>query len=461
MHLRNPPSPHSLGLILAGALSVVGCATGLPDVTPAQIPELESEVSSNGSDPDVQTRLGIAYYRDQRFDEAEATLESALEDGAESGAVYLYLGLANESRADWEGARQAYNAYVETGRRGPLLGDIQARIAFIVSQEARAQAEAALEQEAQLSGSQPADRSVAVFPLRLVTDDPRLEPLGVALADMMITDLALAGGMIVLERRMIQALLDEMALSEAGYTEEATGARAGRLLRAEHVIQGALTTAGQEQIQMAADVRHTVREESTAEVSTGGPLEDFFDLEKETVFEVLDALGVELTPAEREAINENGTESLLAFLAYGRGLQALDRGDYDQAESEFEDAVELDPSFDMAENQLQLASRIQRGATVDPRQIDLRAALEVEGALAGTDQPTTDLGSTTRTILEQTSLRTVPNRAQSLTGLGTVDDGAIIQTDTRNPTQEATDSDQITRPVGTINIVIHNPTGGQ
>ncbi|NIP59694.1 MAG: hypothetical protein GWM92_03220, partial [Gemmatimonadetes bacterium] len=189
----------------------------------------------------------------------------------------------------------------------------------IVRRELRAQAEEALSREAQLTDTPPEARTVAVFPFRLLSENRELEPLGVALADMMITDLGLAGGIQVLERSRIQALLDEMALTEAGYTEEESGARAGRLLRAQHVVQGAVTPVGEETIQMSADVRNTVSRDTEGGTSGEDELTRLFDLEKRAVFDVLDVLGVDLTPAERQAINENRAGNILAFLAYGRG----------------------------------------------------------------------------------------------------------------------------------------------
>lgn len=450
-------------LFLCALLLAGGCATSLSQIGPEQIPQLEQEVQANPDDAEARTRLGVAYYNAERFQDARTTLEAALEAGATSGAPYLYLGLTHEELEDWSAAREAYSAYLSSDRAGPLRSEIEARMAYIAQQEMRAEAQAALDREAQLSTQDPEPRSVAVFPFRIVSDDPQLEPLSVALADMMITDLALAGGLTVLERTMVQALLNEMALTEAGYTEPATGARAGRMLRSEHVVQGALTTLGQDRLRLATDVRHTVRRETTGELEDENTLQQLFDLEKETVFQVLDVLGVDLTPAEREAINENRAENILAFLAYGRGLQALDRGDYQEAMSQFEQALELDPGFDMAQGQLEQASRIQQATGVQPAQLAERvAAEEAAGAtgIEGADQPATGGGPTSE-VLQETASHTNPNRGRNLTDQGSPESGTDRQAEERNPTQEAQSADQVSAPpVGTINIVIQRPGGG-
>ncbi|MEE8147597.1 MAG: tetratricopeptide repeat protein, partial [Longimicrobiales bacterium] len=307
-------STRHLSLLLVLPSLLGGCARQGLDADPSQIPSLQEQLSQNPGDLTAQTRLGIAFYKDGRFEQARTTLANAVEAGAESGAAYLYLGLSNESLEDWAGAREAYTTYLDVGNWGPLKDDLEDRLLLIVRNELQAAAQAALAQEAELVAEPPEPRTVAVFPFRLISDNEGLLPLQVALADMMITDLAISNALTVLERTQIQSLLDEMALSEAGYADPATGARAGRLLRSEHVVQGVLTTLGQENIRFDTEVMNTVQGRSAGSLSDQDQLEAIFDMEKGLVFQILDVLGAVLTPAEREAINENRAESILAFL---------------------------------------------------------------------------------------------------------------------------------------------------
>lgn len=452
------------GFLLRGAIvlllgGVAACAPPLPDVTPAQVPALEADLVERPDDPDLQTRLGIAYYKADRPEDAVATLVSAREDGGTAAALYLFLGLAHEELEEWSGARRAYGAYLESGRQGALRERIESRMSVIVRRELRAQAEDALTREARLSDTPPEPRTVAVFPFRLLSERRELESLGVAVADMMITDLGLAGGVQVLERSRIQALLDEMALTEAGLTEGESGARAGRLLRAQHVVQGAVTPVGEETIRMSADVRNTVSRETEGRTTGEDELSRLFDLEKRAVFDVLDVLGVDLTPAERQAINENRAENILAFLAYGRGLQALDRGDYATARQRFQEAVEIDPGFGQARGQLDEASRLETGDQVTPAQIAQQASADAGGSgPRGSEVPP---GGAMGGLLDRTVQHTTPSPADHLTNQGNPESGVDRQAGERNPTQEATDSDRVgRRSVGTITITIRRPSPG-
>lgn len=457
MHDRlRRPRLSVLGLLVPALLLTTGaCARNLPEVSPEDIPTLEQQLSSSPDDPDLQTRLGIAYYQADRFEEARSTLQAAIEDGAESGAAHLHLGLAQEELENWSEARRAYSSYLDAGGSGPLVEDIEARLTYLVHRELQAEARRALEREDELSDEPPEPRTVAVFPFRLVSERPDLEPLSVALADMMITDLSLVGDLTVLERTKIQTLLNEMALNEAGYTEASTGARAGRILQAEHVVQGALSTVGTETLEMSTQVQQTVRRQMAGEFTGQEPLQQLFDLEKQSVFQVLNALGVELTPAERESINENRTENIQAFLAFGRGLQAVDRGDYNEAAQQFGRAVELDPGFDRAQSQAQEATQVQQAANTSTAAISQQASGTTGQTQGASDTP---VGQTNQNLLQQTANQTNPNPGQTYTNQGSPQSGTDQQTGTRDPTQEAKGSDTVTeQPEGVITIQIGPP----
>ena len=334
---------------VAAVLAVLGtsaCATGLPDVGPADIPRLQQEVAASPEDTELQVQLGMAQFEAGDHETARTTLQQAVEAGNQSGAAFLYLGMANEEIEDWTAARDAYTRYLSEGSSSEAVTEVRARLTLIGRNLLRAQAQQALTQEAQIAGgANVTPRSVAVLPLEFNSDREDLEPLVYALSDMMTTDFAVSNALVVLERAQIQALLDEMALTSSGYAEPATGARAGRMLRAEHVFQGVLTTLGQDEIQTDADVLNVPNTASAGQVTESATLELLFDMEKQIVIRTIrEVLGVELTPAEEQAILENRMSNVLAFLAYGRGLREIDRGNYEAAQSEFALSMSLDPS---------------------------------------------------------------------------------------------------------------------
>jgi tetratricopeptide (TPR) repeat protein len=327
------------------ASAAAACAGGLPAVSPADIPRLQQEVAASPEDTDLQVQLGMAQYAAGDYETSRTLLQGAVEAGNESGPALLYLGMANEELLDWTAARDAYTRYLTVGSSSETRDQVRRRLTLIGRNLLRAQAQQALAQEAQIGGGAAVTpRSVAVLPLAFNSDRADLEPLVYALSDMMTTDFAVSNALVVLERSQIQALLDEMALTSSGYAEPTTGARAGRLLRAEHVFQGVLTTLDQDDLQTDADVLNVPNTSSAGQIGESAALEALFDMEKQIVIRTIrEVLGVELTPAEEQAILENRMGNVLAFLAYGRGLREIDRGNFESAQVEFQLSMQLDP----------------------------------------------------------------------------------------------------------------------
>ena len=433
----------TLALLMAGS----ACAAGMPRVDPADIPRLEREIAADPQNTDLQVRLGMARFEAEEYDQALATLQAAVDAGNESGPALLYLGLTQEEFENWSAARDAYTRYLSTGATGPLEEQIRKRMQLIAQNALRQQAQQALAQESELSAAPPTPRSLAVFPFGFNSEREDLEPLIYALSDMMITDFAVSNALTVLERSQIQSLLDEMALSEAGYAEPATGARAGRLLRAEHVVQGVITTLGEATLRLDTDILNIPRAASAGTLTSEDALENLFDIEKDLVFRTIrDVLNVELTPAEEQQIRDNRAENILAFLAYGRGLRARDQGDYAAALAAFQQATALDPGF---------------GAAAD-------AAGEAEdmGEAAGTS--TADVASTGTATAGSGTLSGAAEGVNPTPTSGTLDQGSTqsksnpAATEKRDAVQESQGQESVTNTAkAQIRILIKRPGGGE
>lgn len=449
-------SPHPARRLSVVALALLtGCVHRLPDADPLEVPALRAQVQARPDDASLQTRLGIALYKSGQNQEAVAALTPVVQKGDATGSAYLYLGLANEELQNWTAAKDAYSRFVATGRADPVRAQVRGRLELIARRELQEQARTALAQEAQLSTQPPTARSVAVFPFRLTTPNEELEPLQVALADMMTTDLGLSGALTVLERTQVQSLISEMALGDAGFTDQTAGTRAGHMLRAEHVVQGALTTLDNEEIRFDANVLETQRGNSAGNMTQQQQINSLFDLEKTVVFQVIGILGVELTPAEREAINNNRAENLLAFLAYGRGLQAMDRGDYGAAQQFFNQAVRIDPGFDAARVQLNSASQLTAAANSTTDDVAQAASLGNTTLSAPPQAPPPtpgDIGGTLANV-DQGVNPTPTSQTIDQGSTSNGGDAAPSQTQTRDPVQESSGSDAVTRS-STAKVVI-------
>ena len=441
---------------LAIAVAVGACATAAPPTvaTPADIPALEAAAAAVPESADTLTLLGVAYQAADRHEDAARTLARAAALPDAPAVASLYLGLSLEELSRWSEARAAYVAYLESSAADDdLRADVVRRVALADHMLLEAEAERMLAQEAALSALPPEPRSVAVFPFRVATDDPRFEPLQLALADMVTTDLNIPGVLVMLERSQIDAIVREMALNLAGYAEPETGARVGRLMRAEHVVQGSVTLLDDERVRLEMAVLDAASRERTGGAEDETALDGLFDAEKRIVFGVLEALGVTLTPAEREAIEENRSANLIAFLSYGDGLMALERGDFAAAAAAFGQAIQADPDFAPAAAARQKAAELQQAAATSTDEIALDAAAGLPGGPAG------DLDSR-RNALNDVVDRTNPNPGSHYTGddVGTdVATAGFDDDDTSNDPDEGFIAGPVD-PTAGIDIDIPNPT---
>jgi tetratricopeptide (TPR) repeat protein len=424
---------------------------------PEDIPALEQRVAARPDDADANATLGVAYYNAKRYEDARSTLAKAIAAGSNAGASYLYLGLANEELKDWPAARAAYQKYVEVGADGDVKDQIRGRLALVARQQLKADAKLVLEREQQLTDEPPTPRTVAVMPFNMVGTSEELAPLQTALTDMIITDLSVSPAIISIERVKMNAMIDEMLLAQSGLVESNTGVRVGRLLKAEHVVQGQLAQSGDQQLRADATVLNTVRREAAGTFAQSQALSAIFDLEKQIVFSIFDAVGVTLTASEREKINENRTGNLLAFLAYGRGLNELDRGNYQEASTFFRQASQLDPNFAPAQVQQTEAAELQ--AAEQTTTAEVAAVADAEVPLPAAAPAVENLAATIAGDLNPSNIDNITQgTTQNTQSSPPSSAGDVAQNQSGNI---ATSTGQITGPTvpakATITIIIKRP----
>ncbi|MDB4890697.1 MAG: hypothetical protein JWL61_2552, partial [Gemmatimonadetes bacterium] len=330
---------------MISALLVLGlsaCATG-GMTTGESVSRLEQQQKSAPASAAVNRSLGIAYYKAARYPDARAALETATRLDPKDGTTALYLGLTAEELGDLPAAKAAYSSYITYGRTSRVRSQLQSRLAALTRKEIDVDAKKAVQQEASLAGQPTSPRVVAVMPLRFSGPDTSLRPLERGFADLLTTDLARSSQLTLVERSRMQALLDEIALQRSGATDATSNVRAGKLVRAGRVVQGSLNQAGAFDLRADAAVVDVPTSQIRGTVNASDQLEAVFNLEKRLALDLFSQLGVTLSPAERNLIEQRPTRSMQAFLAYSRGLTAEDEGRYDDAARYFNEAVRIDP----------------------------------------------------------------------------------------------------------------------
>lgn len=357
----------------ATIFGVTGCAPALhlpPAPTPAEIPSLEERVADDPLDLQAAVRLGAAYWNASRFPEAESALTEARALDPQAPAPAFFLGLTYEEMGRYAEARREYGAYLEVAGSERLSAAVRDRLVLLARRELEASVRAAVAGEAELAATDPVPGTVGLFPFLYTGLDPAYSPLSRALAEMLVTDLSQTNRLTVLERLRVQLLLDEIALAEEGVVDAATAARAGRMLGAGQIVQGRLD-AFDEALQVEALVVPVGTERAAvgASLSDEDALQRLFDLQLRLALDLYAALGIELTPAERERVTRRPTENLQALLAFGEGLEAGDGGRFGVAAEHFARALELDPDFEAAAERGEEARALDEAGRTSTRRL--------------------------------------------------------------------------------------------
>lgn len=216
----------------------------------------------------------------------------------------------------------------------------------IVTPEIRAWAQKAIAQEQELS-TIFAPNTLGVLYFKNLTSDPELTPLEKGFTLMLITDLSKVKRLQVVERVRLQALLDELKLSVSGLMSPDTAPRLGRLLQARWLVGGQFK-GSPETLEFESQLFDVPKTKISADIQEKGKLETIFEIEKKLLFALIDRLQIELTPKEKEELRKPVTKSVKALLLLSKGLEASDRGNYQEAAKYYRKALREDPNFSLA-----------------------------------------------------------------------------------------------------------------
>lgn len=370
-------------------LGAAACAPRVPPtaVTPSgSTAALEARQAGHPRDPEVLTEVGIGFYQAGDYARSRDVLAAALALDPAAFPAAVHLGLANEGLGAYDAALAAYHRALAMKVSRRERRQVEDRLIAFTRLRFAAEARRAIAEERTLGGTPSPPNTLAVLPWSYLGTDPDLKPLETGLAFLVVSDLSKVDRFTLLERQRVQALSAELALDAAGRMLPATAARSGRLLRAAQVVQGAIRETGSGAIRLDADVVSTGTARVDASGSATDRLSELLVMEKTVVFELLRRLGVTLSPAEQRAIEERPTADLQAFLAFSRGLEAEDRGDFGAATIFFRQATTSDPAFRAARDRAESSARSAAASRMTPARL---AALSERSAVGlGVDRGT-------------------------------------------------------------------------
>ena len=183
--------------------------------------------------------------------------------------------------------------------------------------------------------------TVAVLPFVNERDDPDDDHLGVGLADLVISAMDGLPGVSVVSG----------AGTLGGDATDASLATVASGLGATAIVQGSFSRDGDE-FEVSASL-HAADGSEVWDDGYSDSFRNFFTIERELVGDLVRAIGIDVTEAERARLAQVPTESVEAFEAYARGRVSLERRDpalehVPVAVGLFTEAIEADPEFALA-----------------------------------------------------------------------------------------------------------------
>lgn len=177
-------------------------------------------------------------------------------------------------------------------------------------------------------------------------------PLGKAVSAMLVTELINRPGIKVIERSELHELLNEQKLSLSGRVDESTALEVGKLVGAQYVIHGQVTS-------IADNLRMDMRavDVATSEIMEVQKLSGKTDELLDVVVKMADLFSIKL---KLPPPPQKPTEKIpvLATVAFSRGIDFEDKGDVPHALEQYRQALQLHPNHRDAKAAIE---RLERG----------------------------------------------------------------------------------------------------
>lgn len=164
----------------------------------------------------------------------------------------------------------------------------------------------------------------------------------------------------VIERDKINVVMKELDLQKSGAVDRSTAVKVGKVIGAQYMVFGSI---------MQLDDRTAITLVRVVSVETSEIIEsldkegkpEFAKAIRELVEELSRKLNVQLDDNTKQLIKEAGTDSDDAVSLYAKGLEYMDRYEYESAYSYFKQAYEMDNSFEEAKRKMDLYRPLVKG----------------------------------------------------------------------------------------------------
>jgi TolB-like protein len=200
-------------------------------------------------------------------------------------------------------------------------------------------------------GAGPVEGPVAVLPFKNLNAEAKLDWLKLGIAETLIADLKKGGQVPVVERTQIDRALTEVALQNGPDGEDASAARAGKLVGAQTLVLGSYQRAG-DTLRINARFVSVETGVVTQAVKATGPMAGVFSLEDQVVDKLLDR------PVAQRPKRKPSPKTLRAFELYAMSVATASDA---ERVGYLRSSLQADPDFVYAKDALAALQERMRG----------------------------------------------------------------------------------------------------
>jgi tetratricopeptide (TPR) repeat protein len=168
------------------------------------------------------------------------------------------------------------------------------------------------------------------------------------MAETLITKLRQVKDLRLVERKQIIKAMEELNFSATDFFDSDKSAQLAKFLKVDALLVGGFQRYG-DTIRLTARFVDVGTGEVLDAVDIKGEMNDIFDLQDQLALELIESMGIAATSKERKAVATKSTTSLSALELYSKAINA---GDEDESITLFEQAIEADPQYKEAYNDL-------------------------------------------------------------------------------------------------------------
>lgn len=197
-------------------------------------------------------------------------------------------------------------------------------------------------------------KRIAIIYFDNTSGEAGLDKLRKGLAGMLISDLSNVNMIDIVERDRIEDIFNEQELNNMSAFDQNSASEIGKLLGAEIILTGAY-------FEMFDSFRIDARfiDVATGEIlkaeGVDGESNEFFRLEKQLMWKIINNLDISLTDVEKKTINQIESKQHISYddaLAFSRALDQKDAGNVAEAIEILERIIEDNPEFDAAHEEM-------------------------------------------------------------------------------------------------------------